>query len=234
MFNINHALANGGISRLEQYDVENIEKELLDENFKLKITSIESIKSFEPDALRFFMWKYGIYSMPTEQLIKSLRDILGNTSKCLEIGAGNGVYGRSLDIKMTDNYMQHPKNDRKFRGVVTSYIQQGQPLVSYGDDVEEMDGKESVRLYKPETVFCSWVTQKYNPMQHEKGGNMFGVDFDWIFKRKSVKRVVMIGNEAVHQYHPIATNSKTIKLKTPHLISRASKPELDRIYILEV
>lgn len=234
MFNPTHAVVNGGVSNLRIQDVDAIENTLFDDNGCLKVVDVEVIKSFDHDALRFFMWKHGIYSIPTEQLIKSIRDLIGDPAKCVEIGAGNGVYGRALGIKMTDNYMQHPKNDAKFRGVVTSYIKQGQPLVKYGADVIEMDGKEAVSLNKPETVFCSWVTQKYNRMHHERGGNMFGVDFNWIFNRKSVKRVVMVGNDLVHRYHPLIMHGDTVALKSPHIISRASQPHLDRLYILDV
>lgn len=181
----------------------------------------------------FFCLQQGIYSLPTVELIDFLEELIPDKEKAIEIGAGNGVYGRSLGIRSTDNFMQHPKNRAKFRNCIVAYEKMNQPLVQYGDDVEELDAKEAVRTSKAETVIGAWVTHKYQTSKPHNGGNMFGVDFRWILNRAHVKRLILIGNEFTHANNPIMElEHRTYDL--PFLFSRSAHEGLDRVYVWDV
>ncbi len=183
--------------------------------------------------LQFFCLTHGIYSLPTAELIEFVSDLIPNKDKAIEIGSGNGTYARNLGIIGTDNFMQHPKNRGKFNNVLSAYEKMGQVPVQYGDDVIELDARDAVRKYKPETVVCAWVTHKFDRSKPEIEGNMFGVDFKWIAARNHVKRIILIGNDFTHSQAPL--------MKVPHdthnvefQYSRSQFPELDRVYVWDV
>lgn len=209
-------------------------EQLLMKDGKMIPVPAADIREIGDEQLRFFCLNNAIYSVPTTEVIEFIETLIPNKEKAIEIGAGNGVYGRSLGIKSTDNYMQHPKNRAKFRNCIAAYEKTGQPLVQYGDDVEELDGMDAVRQYKPETIVCAWVTHKWNPTKPHLDGNMFGVNFDWILDRKSVKRLILIGNHNTHQNNPIMQREHQEYRLDGNIVSRSLRPELDCVFVWDV
>lgn len=223
--------AINGISVLVEEDISDVERLLLDDDGKLIPVHASELSEVSQNKLRIFCLTHGIYSVPTFELIDEIRSLVPNLEKSIQIGAGNGVYGRALGIKMTDNFMQSPKNSKKFKGVIESYLLAGQPLVKYGSDVLEIDGNEAVKRFKPETVFMSWVTHKWKPENHHLGGNMFGVDMEALLNRKHIKRIILVGNKQVHESSPLM-NHPHEEIELPNFIfSRATDKTLDRLYV---
>ncbi len=228
---LNNMFKEHGVGFQQHRDVTYIDELLLDDKGRLQPVRASALAEIPHQDLVYYCTVRGFYSIPTIELMELIKGYMPMDSSALEIGAGNGVYGRNFRIRMTDNFMQHPKNRGKFKNCIQAYESAGQCLVPYGADVEEMDGREAVRLRKPRHVFCAWVTQKYNPMRPHKKGNMFGVSFDWILKRASVQQIVMVGNKNVHSNIDI--------MDVPHeeircddiLFSRASQEGNDRIFI---
>lgn len=192
----------------------------------------DKIMELSKEELQFFCLTHGIYSVPSIELVQFVNKMIPDKFKAIEVGSGNGVYARSLGIPGTDNYMQHPKNRAKFRNCIAAYEQSGQPLVQYGDDVHELDYKEAIRKFKPETVVMAWVTHKYNPTKAHLGGNMFGVDFKWIYDRPHVKKIILIGNEYTHENNPFM-DKVVFTFDMPWIHSRSQQPDLDRVYVWE-
>lgn len=231
MFNQNSFITNGSAVKLKIVPIEHLEGVLLDTHGHLKPVEAACLNEFSHLEIVNFCHKHGVYTIPTFELLEFIKTKFINPDKTIEIGSGNGVYARNLGIRGTDNFMQHIKNERKFPGVSAYYSAFGQPAVFYGDDVEEIDGQEAVRKYKAETVFCSWVTHKYRVNRHELGGNMYGVDFEWILKRAHTKRVILVGNKKVHQNNPIMKLEHE-EIELPEFIfSRAFEPGNDRVFI---
>ncbi|HHP0467271.1 TPA: hypothetical protein ACRZZI_004932 [Vibrio harveyi] len=231
---IAHALADltqSGFSVLDNKDISNVEQTLFDDKGRLKPVPADVLQQIDNNELRVFCHAHGIYSVPSVELISFLDKLIPDKSKALEIGAGNGVYGRALGVKMTDNFMQDIKNARKFKGVFEAYAVAQQPVVQYGDDVIEIDGKEAVVRFKPETILMSWVTHKWNQRESHRGGNMYGVDFESIIKRKFVKRVILIGNKHVHAKSPLMDYPHEEKHLPEILFSRSTHQYLDRVFI---
>ena len=96
--------------------IDHLEHHLFDQEGQLQAVSSETLSSFTHNEIRTFCHKHGFYSLPSIELIQIIQHLIDTTplDKVLEIGAGNGVYGRELGIRSTDNYMQHPKNKAKF------------------------------------------------------------------------------------------------------------------------
>ena len=228
---LQNIIKSNGASFQQHRDVSYIADLLLDENGRLQPVPAAMLRDIPHEDLVYFCTISGFYSIPSIELLDLINDYIEPNNKTIEIGAGNGVYGRDLGLCMTDNFMQHPKNRHKFNNCIQAYESAGQCLVPYGEDVEEMDAREAVRLYKPHTVLCAWVTQKYNPMQPHKKGNMFGVPFHWVYNRASVKQIIMIGNTNVHSNVDIMKQVHEEIRCDDILFSRAMQQGNDRIFI---
>lgn len=170
--------------------------------------------------LAIWCHKNGIYGLPTDELINWLKtQIVGKT---IEIGAGNGAIGRSLNIPITDSYLMNNL------GIAAIYALQGQPITSYPDDVIKLDAIEAIDKYNPETVIGCWVTHKYREDEHSRGGNMFGIEEDYILSK--VKKYIVIGNDAVHSTKRIL-KYKHNEYKFPWLYSRSMNTTGNTIYM---
>ena len=220
-------------SSLRKCDTSEV-KQLLMRDGKVIPAPAKKIKDLGDEKIRFFCLEQGMYSVPTDEVIDLVDSLILNKDKAVEIGAGNGVYGRTLGIKSTDNFMQHPKNRAKFKNCIAAYEKTGQPLVQYGDDVLELDAKDAVRQFKAETVVAAWVTHKYNHTKPHLEGNMFGVDFDWILNRSHVKRLILIGNHNTHQNNPIMKREHQEYKVDGNMVSRSVRPELDCVFVWDV
>jgi hypothetical protein len=76
---------------------------------------------------------------------------------------------------------------------------------------------------------AAWVTHKYNPKEHYRGGNMFGVKEEEILNR--VSRYIFIGNKKTHEKKPILDIPHK-EIKPEWLVSRVMN-DLDFIWIWE-
>ncbi len=225
-------LARSGQGKLTQHrNVEYLKEMLLDEYGRLQAIPATELRSIPHLDLVYFCNVYGFYSIPSTEFMQLLGNCITHHDKAVEIGAGNGIYGRNLGLKMTDNYQQAIKNRRKFNNCISVYEKAGLGLVPYGDDVVEMDAQEAVRIHKPKTVLGAWVTQKYNSWIPHKEGNQYGVPYKWIYERSHVKQIILVGNTAVHHNVDILDKPhEEIKCKDI-LFSRAFEQGNDRLYI---
>lgn len=158
-----------------------------------------------------FGTRNAFYGFLTQELIDWLQDrIAGRTA--IEIGAGHGGLAATLGIPATDSKMQENPQ------VAAQYEAIGQPTIQYGDNVERLDAKDAVTRYKPQVIIASWVTHQYKRSRHEAGGNMFGVDEEYLLKR--CEEYIFIGNEQVHKGKSIWTLPHD-KIQPDWLYSRA-------------
>lgn len=226
-----NACMSGAVRFMEDRDIEYIAKLLFDENGTFCPLPAATLSKIPQEDLMLFCNKYGIYSVPSLELIEFIDSLIPDKEKCIEIGAGNGIYGRKLGIKMTDNYMQHRKNRYRFNNVIAAYEQANVGLVRYGKDVEEREGREAVRFYKPTTVFASWVTQKYNPTQPHKKGNKYGIPWRWILNRQHVEQIIFVGNKVTHDNMEIMNLPHEEHQCTGTIFSRAIHSDQDRVFV---
>lgn len=215
-----------GVSFMQEKDTTYLDKLLLDPNGKLLVKPYEELKDIPQEEISQFCVRHGFYSLPTMELIDFLFEEMGeDKSKVLEIGAGNGVYCRELGIRGVDNFMQlNPK-------IKDHYKTMRQAIVPYDhENIEKIDGLEAVKKYKPDVVIASWFTHKYNPQQHFRGGNQFGVDEAKMLKK--IKKYIFIGNEKTHAMKPLLSKSHRT-LKPEWLVSRGLDKNKNVIWIWE-
>jgi hypothetical protein len=188
---------------------------------KFKIRSYEEIKDYPQEVVSGFCVKQGFYGFPTLELIDFLKEHI-DSERVLEIGSGNGVLCKALNIKGTDSFMQKQDN------IAELYNMMGQTPISYGDHVIRYDAIDAVRRYKPDIVVASWVTHMYDAKQHYRGGNAWGVREEKILEK--VKKYIFIGNDNVHKLKPIL-EKEHLTYKFPWLVSRSLDKEGNSIWI---
>jgi hypothetical protein len=207
---------------LPNRDTAYLDAALLDDLGHVRVVPAAQLHDLDPLDLRIWAHRHGVYQFPTAELVSWLAPLLEGV-KAIEIGAGHGAIARALGIPATDSHQQADP------AIAAMYRAMGQPVIQYPKDVRKMDAAEAVRRLSPHTVVGAWITQKYKP--GDKDGNMWGVDEESLLRK--VRRYILVGNAKVH-------GDKRI-LKLPHeeltfpwVVSRASSPELNRIYVWEV
>lgn len=214
-----------GISLINRTDIAYLEEMLIDSKGQLRVLPYQELKDVPQQDLSLFCVKNGYYSIPTRELIDFLKNEIGESiEKTIEIGAGNGVYSRELGIKGTDNLMQLMPDVR------AHYEALGQTIVPYGENVEKLDALQAVKKYKPDIVFASWVTHKYNPNEHWRGGNQLGINEKSLVQK--VKKYIHVGNDKVHDKKPIS-KMKHRKIQEPWILARSPHSKHNYIYIWE-
>lgn len=152
---------------------------------------VAEVEKFGWEKIRLFMHVYGLYTLPTVELIDYLAGIVCG-KRAIEIGAGMGVIGRSLGIPITDSRMQELPEVKAYYDAIR------QPVIRYPDDVEKLDAFAAVEKYEPEVVIGSYITHLWKPGM--ESGNPWGVDTLELIKR--VPAYYMIGDSETHRNDP--------------------------------
>ena len=185
------------------------ERGALDKDGRLVVHEAAFWKQFSQVEISMFCVRHGLYSIPTFELVQWLSQELGQ-DPAIEIGAGNGVLADALGIPAYDNKMQ----DRP--EVQAYYKTLGQTPVTYGPNVVEMDAEMAVYTAKPKVVIAAWVTHLYDPSEHWREGNAYGVREEEIIKRA---KYIFVGNTQPHKFKPILEVPHTMH-RFPWLVSR--------------
>lgn len=91
-----------GISLLEKTDISPLDKLLVGNNGLLRPIPYAELKAFPHGMIQQWCVQRGVYQVPTQELIDFLATHANK--RTIEICAGNGVLGRSLNLIMTDSY----------------------------------------------------------------------------------------------------------------------------------
>ena len=198
---------------IDRSNIGYLEKVLINQDESLKVLSYDYFKGIDPNHIKQFCVEQGIYCLPTKELIDFLQEEMG-TYKTIEIGAGHGAIGRELGIISTDSMMQlDPTINEIYRAM-------NQAPAKYGHNVLAFDAEKAIRKFHPECVIAAWVTHKYDPMQHYREGNMYGVKEQWILNR--VNKYIFVGNTHTHRMKPILNQPHTT-IEADWLVSRVYK-----------
>lgn len=212
-------LKNANAMPIRNVDISELESQVLD-NGLLKIKPYSFYQSIDSNSIKVLMWKYGIYVLPTQELVDWLKEnIVGNA---IEIGAGIGAIGRALNIPITDSRMQEIPEIKFY------YNMSGQPTINYPNDVEKLTAEEAIEKYKPDTVIGCFITHKFEAKIGS--GNAMGVQEENILK--SVNRYINIGNLHTHKDKPILRNNPA-EFNFEWLITRSVISSLNRIWVYD-
>ncbi len=180
----------------------------------MKLLSAKDLMQFGWEKLRVFAHHYAIYQFPTIELLELLKNVIGDDlDNCIEIGAGRGDVGRLLGVKMTDSKQQDKKQYQEM------YAKIKQPTIIYPSDVKGLNYKEAIKKHRPKTVLGCWVTHKYDPKHHSAGGNIEGIESDYIIKRA---KFVFVGNLETHKNWRIPEMCQYKTYFNEGIISRAA------------
>lgn len=210
------------VDLLKPDDVSYLNEILLDEKGLVRVLPADRLHALDQDHLRIWLHHHAVYQFPTTELVEWLRTQIAGRD-AIEIGSGNGAIGRALGIPRTDNRCQEWPDVRAY------YALTRQPAVRYGEDVQTLNAVEAVRRHKPKVVVACWVTHIYNKREHERGGNMYGVDEDWLVNR--VETYVHVGATSSHSQKRILSRPHE-EIRADWLVSRA-KPEDRVIWVWE-
>lgn len=211
---------------LSTTDVSYIDNILLKDG-ELQPVPSEVIKKIKYSDLRVWCHNKAVYGLPTIELIDFLRSIIGDDI-AIEVGAGCGVFGRTLGITSTDSMIQ-----QKDARMVAYYKLLRQPPVEYGKNVLDMEASEAIKTIKPAVVFGSWVTQYISPLLDPPpgGGSVFGLrESEFI---RDIKKYIVYGNEDIHGFKLLFNEPgvKVIRHKnTDHFWSRATNHKNNTVY----
>jgi hypothetical protein len=189
------------------------------DNGVLRVMPAAFYQQFEQVEVSGFCLRNGLYCLPTVELVDKINELIQEVSptrSAIEIGSGNGVLGKALGIPCTDSHMQEDP------AVIALYRTMGQPVITYGPHVERLDAEAAVARHRPEVVVAAWVTHKYNPAEHGRGGNVYGVDEIALLGR--IKRYIFVGNFYTHEHKPLLNLSYTVH-DSAALFSRAQQPQ---------
>lgn len=213
------------VNLLNRADIQYLKDLLLDEKGNLKVLDYNYLKDIPQSHLSQFCTEEGFYIIPTIQLLVFLQEEINEDfENTIEIGAGHGAISRVLGIRAVDNYMQ---DDPKIKALYETYRQK---TVPYGDHVERIDANSAVQKYKPNIVIGAYCTHLYNPKEHWREGNAYGIDEKKIIRK--VKKYIHIGNEKVHGKKPIL-KEKTREVKEDWIVGRSLHSKQNVIWIWE-
>ncbi|MDJ1505020.1 hypothetical protein [Xanthocytophaga agilis] len=210
-------------------DISEIEK-IAWKDGKLQIVPSSFYAQFTQKQLSQFGHVYGVYTLPTTELINVLRSFItgtyGSLDNVIEIGAGNGAIGRALGIPMTDSYQQEDEDIKQI------YDELQQPVVSYVEDVVRMDALAAVAHYKPKVIIGSWITHKWK--KGLKTGNEKGVIEEKLFDH-GARCYIHLGNHNIHGEKPLLKAWQDYKILTfPNILfSRAVNPDKNCMYLFK-
>jgi len=211
------------IEFLKRDDIHYLDQVLLDEKGLVRVLPATRLRELDPEHVRLWLHWNAIYQLPSVELVEWLRARIGGRS-AIEIGSGNGAIGRALGIPRTDNRCQ------EWPEVMDHLALTQQPVVKYGEDVETLPAAGAIKKYRPQVVVACWVTHIYNKREHERGGNMYGVDEDWLVNR--VETYIHVGATTSHSQKRILSRPHD-EVRADWLFGRA-KPEDRVIWTWEV
>lgn len=179
----------------------------------LQAMPAEFYAGFSQNDLSVWCMRRGFYCLPTLELVDFVREQIAG-EKAIEIGAGHGALGRALGIPTTDSHQQSRPE------VVAHYARLNTAVVRYPMDVEKLTAMQAVEKYQPTVVLACWVTHRYHPVLHARGGNMDGVDEPKLLAKASVLKYVFVGHERTHA-NKVILKERHETFRLPFLFSRA-------------
>jgi len=176
--------------------------------------------------LRLWCHENAIYGLPTTELLDLLRTLFEGVT--IEIGGGDGVFGRELHIPSTDSYVQNSPAMQAYYALLQ------QPTVKYGVNVFAMDAVDAAKHFGAQTVFGSWVTQKSTDNDPITMGGCFA-GIDELALSTLVNRYIVFGNKRIHADKKIfkLPGIRVDEYAGDYMWSRAAVPEDNRVWVFD-
>lgn len=205
-----------------QNDISALERILLDADGRLQPVEFAAIRNFSQNDISAFCHKHGVYQIITTELVRFVRKQIEGY-RTIEIGAGNGCFGRALGVPLTDSKIQDSAWMRAY------YKQINQPRVTYGDDVKKLEALQAIKVLNADAAVASWVTNKKKATTVD--GCFGGVDEAILSKR--LKRYVFVGNRETHKNKELLRYCTPIEYRFDWLVSRSVFKNKNIIWVFD-
>ncbi len=209
--------------------IEEMDSVLLDARGLLRLVAADTYRRWERNDLRAWATLRGRYFLPTFEFVQWLKATIGGVY-ALEVGSGKGDLAHHLGIQGSDSYVQERAEMRAYYGLF------GQQTTRPGKHVARADALVAVKRYVPRVVIGAWCTQLFEEGDTERGVGscMYGIDERKLLASlRPGSRYIAIGNLHVHRHRRLNMLPHEL-LTPPGLMSRASQPDLDRVWIWTV
>ncbi len=200
-----------------------ISHQFLDQHGSMRTADAKEYAQTTPEERALFGNRHAIYGFITTELVEYVSSTIGGRT-AIEIGSGHGALAAALGITATDSHQQQDPT------IAAYYQQLGQPVITYGKNVENLDALKAIKKHQPQVVVGCWVTHKYDPARHAAGGNQDGVNEESVIA--NCETYIFIGNEKVHANKSILRLPHR-KITPPWLYSRAANGSPNFIAIWE-
>lgn len=208
-----------------------LDEVLMNEDKTLRVLPSKALSKIPNLDLRLWCHINGVYGVPSLELMDILESHIKDADKTIEVGGGNGVFGRYLGLVSTDSFIQNKPEIKAYYALVA------QPIVNYGKDVLQYEASEAILHHKPSHVLGSWVTQYVAPDDPNAIGGMgseYGLkELEFV---PLLQKYIVYGNEYVHGKKYILSDPRfkvTKIFDEKNFFSRASVPEANCLYIVE-
>jgi hypothetical protein len=189
----------------------------------LRCYPAEFYKQFTFEELLNFSWKHAIFQFPTDELINFLKSEV-DIPKTIEICAGGGHISEHLPGVIATDSKLHEEP-----AIIERYRSFGQCPIKYPSKIVKLEADKAVEIYRPLFVIGCWTVEQ------EHSGHGKGVNEMLVYRK--VQKYIIVGNDHLHRSKPVLQMARALghltKLTPPWLVSKASYPEQNCIYIID-
>ncbi len=171
----------------------------------------------------------GLYVWPTVELFDFFKTNIPNETSVLELGAGNGVLGKSLGWNSTDNFSQSEqfiarnKEEQRYNKMALLQLKSNNIApVNYGDNVRKIDACDAVSEYKANTVLGLYLTDVTQ--------NKFTINLMDAFMSESTETFYLVGNMDTHYKKSPIFDLKHEIIEVEGLVIRHQNNKQGRIF----
>lgn len=202
-----------------------------EENGKLlpQIVPANEILKLGDHNRQVLMSQLGLYVWPTVELYNFFNKNIDSKTSVLELGAGNGVLGKTLGWNSTDNFSQsnqfnaRNENERQYNEIALMNLRSCNIApVNYGDNVINIDAYDAVRKYKANTVLGLYLTDVTQ--------NEFTINLVDALMGENTETFYLVGNMDTHYKKSPIFELKHEIIELEGLVVRHRQNELGRIF----
>lgn len=194
-----------------------------------KIVPAEEILKLGDHNRQILMTQLGLYVWPTQELVEFFKKHITNKTSVLELGAGNGVLGKTLGWNSTDNFSQsnqfnaRNKQEKLYNAMALMQLQAYNIApVNYGSNVINLDAYDAIREYKASAIVGLYLTDITQ--------NEFTIDLVDALLHANTETFYLVGNMNTHHNKSPIFEFKHEAIKLEGLVIRHEKNELGRIF----
>lgn len=208
-----------------------LSKLVKEENGKLfpRIVPAQEILKLGDFNRQILMTQLGLYVWPTQELVEFFKKNINDKTPVLELGAGNGVLGKTLGWNSTDNFSQstqfNARNEieKQYNAMALMQLKNNNIApVNYGSNVINLNAHDAIREYKASAIVGLYLTDITQ--------NEFTINLVDALLYANTEMFYLVGNMDTHHNKSPIFEYKHEAIELEGLVVRHQKNELGRIF----